>query len=71
MDAKEVLITSVSSKATQAGAGVTVFAWLTSDQALGAIGLFVGVVGLIINWHYKRKDDKRAQELHDKQMGEL
>lgn len=34
-------------------------------RVLGIIGLFVG---LYINWHFKHKADKRADELHNKTM---
>lgn len=75
MDAKEALITSVSSKATQAGAWSAVGAWFAGQDTLGLIGLAVGITGLLVNWYYRAKENRlkveenrRAQELHIKRM---
>lgn len=35
------------------------------SKAVGGIGI---MIGLIIQWYFKRKSDKRAQEAHNKAM---
>ena len=56
----------IATKAAKAGffsAGgtiATVYAWATSNEGLGLLGLCVSVIGLLVMWHYKREADKRA-----------
>jgi hypothetical protein len=38
--------------------------------AMGLIGLLIAVGGFLVNWHYKRKDDKRRQIEHEARMAE-
>ena len=33
--------------------------------AIGLSGLLVSILSFLINWHYKQKEDQRAQELHE------
>lgn len=64
-----------------AGAGKTVgyggalVALLSSNAFYGAVGLLVAIGGFWMNWHYKRKEDRRSeaaarreQEEHDARM---
>ena len=39
---------------------IAVIGWATSSEAGVAIGIVIGVAGLLINWHYKARADKRA-----------
>ena len=32
---------------------------------IGLSGLLVSILSFLINWHYKQKEDQRAQELHE------
>ena len=34
------------------------FGWLVSSNAAIAVGMLVGVAGLLVNWYYKREDHK-------------
>lgn len=63
------VISDVASKTTYIGGLGGFFAWLLSIDILPWAGLFVAMAGLIVNWYYRRRDDKRAQELHDFKMG--
>lgn len=78
-------VTSVSTKATVGAAGVTAGAkWLGLDPitfiglAIGIGGLIVSIFGFLVNWHYKREENKRElaeeerkKEIHRLQMQKL
>ena len=59
------VISDVASKTTYIGGLGGFFAWLLSIDILPWAGLFVAMAGLIVNWHYRRQENKRAQEIHD------
>jgi hypothetical protein len=54
----------VADKLTIAGSAGSVLGWLTSSEAGVVIGILIGVTGLLINWYYKHKADKRAEATH-------
>lgn len=61
----EASIAASASKVTAAGSTVTVVSWF-NDSNLGMwAGIFIGFTGLMINFYYKHKHDKRAQEAHE------
>lgn len=60
----EAMVASISSKATTGGSAAVVAAWWTNVDWGLWIGLAIGVTGLLVNWHYKRKSDRRAEEVH-------
>lgn len=64
-DAIDVTVASVASKATGTGSAVTVVGWLTSSDFGMWAGIVIGVGGLIINWYYRRKTDRREAEAHE------
>lgn len=66
--AAEVVGAAVGSKATYAGAGVSAASWWLSSEAGVVIGFALGVLGLIVNIYFRRKDDKRKQEMHQAQL---
>lgn len=68
MTPNEVVVTSISGKATQAGAWVAFFSWLADERIIGLIGLSLAIAGFAVNSYYKRKEDRRAEELHAKRM---
>lgn len=56
-----------SQVATHAGAYSAVYGGLSANEIAAYGGLVIGVVGLIINWYYKAKEDKRAEKAaHDR-----
>ena len=59
------VISDVASKTTYIGGLGGFFAWLLSIDILPWAGLFVAIAGLIVNWYYRRQENKRAQEIHD------
>lgn len=66
----DTTIAAAGSKATYAGAGMTIGGWFLSNEFAVLGGLVIGIAGLIINWYYRHKEDKRQQALHEIQMDE-
>lgn len=67
----EASISAVASKATGAGSAFTVFGFITSSNIGMWLGVLVGFTGLVVNWYFKRKADKRAEEAHQAYMRKL
>lgn len=67
----DTAIASVSSKAVGAGSAVTVVSWWNSSNLGMWAGIVIGVVGLLVNWHYKRRSNARADEAHRAHMRAL
>lgn len=61
---------SAANKVTASGVGVTVLGWTTSSDFGVWAGILIGLVGLAVNFYYKRKSDKRAAEAHRAYMHE-
>ena len=59
-------VMEIAGAATAAGSGIS--GWISTNHELIwfsgiVVGSVVGVVGLLINWYYKYKDDKRKERL--------
>lgn len=66
--AVEASISAASSKATYAGAGMTIGGWLLSSEFAVLVGIVLGVAGFVVNWYYKFKQDRREQTEHARKM---
>lgn len=55
-------------KVTQTGALTSVGSWIVSSEAGVIIGLIVGVSGLVMQWYFNRRRDKREQAEHEARM---
>lgn len=66
--AMEAAAAAVASKATQAGAGVSILGWLTSSEAGILFGIVLGVLGLVVNFWFKWREDRRQQIAHEAQL---
>jgi hypothetical protein len=64
----EATMAAAGSKATYTGAGASVMGWVLSSEFGVLFGVFLGLGGLVINWYYKYKEDKRQQQEHDRRM---
>ncbi len=53
--AVETAISAAGSKATYTGASMTIGGWLLSSEFAVLFGMVLGVLGLIVNFYYKRK----------------
>ncbi len=67
----DATMASIGSKTTTAGASVSIFGWLTSSDAGVVFGVIIGIVGLLINWWFKRRSDQREQAEHEALMKRL
>lgn len=47
---------------TQAGAYSAMFGGFTANEIAAYGGLLIGLAGLLMNWYYKAKEDKRAEK---------
>ena len=65
----EATMAAVGSKATYGGASATVASWFLSSEFGMLMGIFIGVAGLVTNFYFKNKEDKRQQVEHEKRMG--
>jgi hypothetical protein len=61
-------IADAGHKTAQTGGGITILGWLTSSQGGVAIGIVIGVLGLLIQWYYRRKQDQREEAEHQLRM---
>jgi len=73
----DATLAAVGSKVTWTGAGAAVAGFFTSSGFGVLIGAIIGVVGLFIQWHYRRKQDRReeaadrrAQVEHERRMAD-
>jgi hypothetical protein len=64
-------IAAAASKSTYTGSGLMITGWLFSSEAAILVGMVVGIVGLGVNFYYKRKQDKREEREHKKRMKDL
>lgn len=71
MDTRELLITSASGKATQAGAVTAYLSWLAGFDLVGVIGLLIGFIGLCVNVYFKLEENKRSKAEHKLRMRDL
>lgn len=69
--ATDVALASVASKTTQVGAFTVIGGWWFTNEAAVLYGLVIGLGGLILNWYYRRKADRREEELHKLKIKEL
>lgn len=69
--ATDLALASVASKTTQVGAVTVLGGWWFTNEAAVLYGLIIGLVGLIVNWYYRRKADRREEELHKFKIKEL
>lgn len=69
------VVTSSAVKTSVVGGGASIIGKFTGLDPVTIIGLAIGLLGLmvsifsfLINWHYKNKEDQRAQELHELEL---
>ena len=68
----ETALANAGSHSTYAGAGITGFGWLLSNEFVALVGLILAVGGFAINWYYRARRDRREQQEHEARMrGEL
>ena len=55
---------AAGNKAAIAGASLTSWGWLTSNEFFGLIGAVVAIGGLMVTWYYKREANRRLIAEH-------
>lgn len=60
-DAFDAAAASIASKATYTGASTTVVGWILSSEFGVLAGIVLGTVGLLTNWWFQHRRDKREQ----------
>lgn len=58
-------------KAAYTGSGATIGSWLLSSEFGILIGIVIGVLGLITNWYFQHKRDKREEKEHQRWMSQM
>lgn len=46
---------------TYAGSGTAMLGGLGANEIAAYGGLIIGVIGLLVNWYYKAKEDRRRE----------
>lgn len=70
-DSIEAAIAAVANKATYTGGTVAVVGGMTANEMAAIGGLICAVIGLLVQWYYKRKADRREVELHNERLREI
>lgn len=64
-------IAAAGNRTTGTGVLMGLYAWVTSTQFLGLAGLGVALIGVLINWYYKRESNRRHVAEHELRMERL
>jgi hypothetical protein len=64
-------IAAAASKSTYTGAGLTITGWLVSSEAAIVVGMMVGIVGLIVNFIFRLREDRRQEKLHQEKLKQI
>lgn len=67
-ESQQAVVAAIASKATYGGAGTSVVSYFASSEFGIVAGIVIGAAGLLVNWHYKAKQDRREQREHEKRM---
>lgn len=62
---------TIASKIAYTGAGTTIGSWMLSSEFGIIAGIIVGITGLIMNWYFQRRRDRREELEHQKRMSRL
>ena len=61
----------VAPRVTTGGASAAALGWVLSNEVLGVIGVLIALAGWLTTWYYRRRDDRRAEQLHQAKMRRL
>ena len=69
-ETQQAAVAAVASKVTYTGASASVVSWAISSEVGVICGIVIGVLGLLVNWYYRAKQDRREQAAHDRRMAD-
>jgi len=58
----EVVGASIAQKVTTAGAAAGFLGWLSQVNWVGLTGALVAIAGLLMNWYFQRRRDRREAD---------
>jgi hypothetical protein len=64
----EAVAAALGLKPVFGGATMSFMGWVFSSAGAAWCGAFIAFVGLLMNFYFTRKKDKREQEAHDARM---
>jgi hypothetical protein len=67
-DSIDAALATIGHKTAQGGVGITFVGWALSSEGTAVIGILMGLVGLSIQWYYRRKQDRREEAEHEARM---
>lgn len=67
-ESQQAAIAALGSKAAYGGGTTAFVSGLISSEVGVICGIAVGVAGLLVNWYYKAKQDRREQAEHEQRM---
>ena len=70
-DQIDATVAAVAGKTSLAGAIASVWSWFVSSEFGVLAGVGIGLAGLWIQWHFKRRADLREQREHEARMRRL
>ncbi len=67
----EAAIATVANKATYTGSGLALYGGWTANEMAAIGGLVCAVIGVAVQWYFKRRSDRREAEYHAARMSDL
>jgi hypothetical protein len=50
-----------ASATTYVGSGAAIIGGMSANEIAAYSGIFIGLIGMLVNWYYKAKEDRRAE----------
>lgn len=69
--AQDAVLAAIGKNMAVTGGSASVIGGLATSDLMAVGGFLVAVVGVCIQWYYKRKADKRDEELHAERLKDL
>jgi Na+/alanine symporter len=69
--ATDAVVAGIAHKVAQGGTGVVLWGWLTANDVAAFGGLLLAVIGVCIQWYYRRRQDRRDAELHAAKLADI
>jgi hypothetical protein len=64
----EAALAALGLKPVFGGAAMSVLGWLNSSAGAAWCGVWIAFAGLLLNWRYNARKDRREQEAHEARM---